>query len=135
MHPRIDTNLEREVGAELYFDNLCQVFLPNSPIYFISLGNHIEANFLYARIKILIFPHSKEIQKTIQLSEIVSYYYEQFRSWKHIILLTETTFNPIPLIFFLLLYMGQSTFETKFCFCNSSTLRVLHKMPETYGLS
>jgi hypothetical protein len=39
-------------------------------------------------------------------------YYEQFRSWKHISLLTETAFNPIPLILFLLLYMGQYTFET-----------------------
>jgi hypothetical protein len=72
MHPRIDTDLERVVGAELYFDNLCQLFLPNSPIYLISLGNHIEADFFYVRIKNLIFPLSKEIQKTIQLFEIVS---------------------------------------------------------------
>jgi hypothetical protein len=69
MHPRIDT---REVGAELYFDNLCQLFSPNSPIYFISLGNHIEADLIYVRIENLIFPLSKEIHKATQLSEIVS---------------------------------------------------------------
>jgi len=69
MHPRIDT---REVGAELYFDNLCQLFSPNSPIYFISLGNRIEADLIYVWTENLIFPLSKQIQKTIELSEIVS---------------------------------------------------------------
>jgi hypothetical protein len=72
MHPRIDTDLERKVGEELYFDNLCQLVLPNSPTYLISLGNHIEADFLYVRIKILIFPTFQRNTKKIQLSEIVS---------------------------------------------------------------